>query len=159
MVRDVRYRLWLLIFKGAYFMALIGIASPCKSFSFNISPIPEVRVLTAPWRMQTHFPRPPNHPVLRHVGLAPNPYRVRTECVLTCGDYMGELGGGVVDAETLCPMPSAGIPRRAETEPDSHDVLSTVGRADSDVECPVSGIRIVPLRYRHGSGYLQKYTC
>jgi hypothetical protein len=46
-----------------------------------------------------------------------------------------------VDAETLCLMPPAGIPRRAGTEHDSHVVLPTGRHPDGDVECLVSGLR------------------
>ena len=59
-----------------------------------------------------------------------------------------------MDAETPCPMPPAGTPRRAGTEPDIHDVLPTVGCIDGDVECLVSGLRnqdgpsLVPARLR-----------
>ena len=78
---------------------------------------------------------------------------VRTACVLTRGDYLENFRGSVVDAETLCPMPPAGTPRRAGTEPDIHDVLPTVGCADGDIECLVSELRnrdgpaLVPARF------------
>ena len=57
---------------------------------------------------------------------------------------------GVVDVEMLSPVPSACILHRAETMPDSKDVLLTVGRADEDAECVVSGIKIDPLWRLHG---------
>ena len=62
---------------------------------------------------QVHFPHPFDYPVLPHILLAPTSYLVL--CVLACTDLLGELGGGIVNVETLSPVPSTSILRRAES--------------------------------------------
>ena len=59
----------------------------------------------------TPHPSPSNYPVLQHVVLASRPNLVLAPI------YLGELGDGVVDAETFSsmPVPSTDILQRAET--------------------------------------------
>jgi hypothetical protein len=64
-----------------------------------------------------------------------------------------------MDAETLSPVSSVGIPRGVETMPDSNYVLPMVRCADGDVECLVLGIKMDPLLRLHSSEYVQRYTC
>ena len=59
---------------------------------------------------QVHFPHPFDYLVLPHVLFGRN-----FLFVLTRTDFLGDLGGGIVNVETLSPVSSTSILRRAET--------------------------------------------